>query len=149
METTIMEIVEFPQRQIVTTNCRLSNNGRDETFPKQRIVEHVRSNLGERCPLLSQRAPYLMVPNWRSRRESIRRDKREHWQLDNSLPLTTKYWTRGKAILQVIIIVQCNRVCSLKNRWIRRQCKVICGVTHPNTLHWCQNCLRTSTRLNE
>jgi hypothetical protein len=82
METTTMEIVEFPQRQIVTTNCRLSNNGRDETFPKQRIAEHVRPNLDQRCPLLSPRAPYLMVPNWRSKRESIES------QRDKSLTLT-------------------------------------------------------------
>jgi nuclear transport factor 2 (NTF2) superfamily protein len=41
METTTMEIAEFPQQQIVTTDCRLSNNGWDETFSKQRIAEHV------------------------------------------------------------------------------------------------------------
>jgi hypothetical protein len=29
----------------------LSNNEWDETFPKQRIAEHMRSNLGERCPV--------------------------------------------------------------------------------------------------
>jgi hypothetical protein len=81
-ETTTMEIVEFPQRQIVTMNCQLSNNGRDETFPKQRIAEHVRPNLGERCPLLSPCAPYLVVLNWRSRRESIES------QIDMSLTFT-------------------------------------------------------------
>jgi hypothetical protein len=86
-----MEIVEFPQRQIVTTNYRLSNNGRDETFPKQRIAEYVRSNLGERCPLLSPRAPYLTVPNWRSNEISLTLTAG-----NKSLALTTERVSEGR-----------------------------------------------------
>jgi hypothetical protein len=59
METPTIEIVEFPQRQIVTTDCWLRNNGRDETFPKQQIAEHVRSKLGEWCPVSGLQNTYI------------------------------------------------------------------------------------------
>jgi hypothetical protein len=59
METTTMEIVEFPQRQIVTADCRLSNNGWDEAFPKQQIAEHMRPNLGELCLVSGPQNTYI------------------------------------------------------------------------------------------
>jgi hypothetical protein len=37
----------------------LSNSGWDETFPKQRIAEDMRSNLGERCPVSGLEKTYL------------------------------------------------------------------------------------------
>jgi hypothetical protein len=37
----------------------LSNNGRDETFPKQQIAEHVSSNLGEWCLVSGPQNTYI------------------------------------------------------------------------------------------
>jgi hypothetical protein len=59
METTTMEIVEFPLRQIVTTNCRLSNNGGDETRYRSILQRYRRNGLpNTRDRTLANGVPY-------------------------------------------------------------------------------------------
>jgi hypothetical protein len=76
------------------------------TFPKQRIAENVRSNLGERCPLLSPRAPYLIVPNWRSNKRDKERTRREHTRERR----TRQQKKTRSSKLEVITIVLCVRM---------------------------------------
>jgi hypothetical protein len=75
------------------------------TLPVQQTAEHARSDLSKLCLVSGPQNTYIS-----RERQSYK---------------STKYWTRSKVILQVIIIVQCNRVCSLKIRYIPDKVKLL------------------------
>jgi hypothetical protein len=80
------------------TEGPLSNSGWDETFPKQRIAEDMRSNLDERCPVSGPENTYLSPDGQRQENDRASGQRQSN--------------------CKVIIIVQCKSDRSLKTRYI-------------------------------